>query len=98
MKNDRAAPSHAVVLGLKGRWEQALSQLIVALQDHPTERPALTLVLASKEREALAPWLEAHPNLDLIVRIEVLDAGPGGLPSDQDCEVCVEADGRPISW
>jgi len=95
VKSDRAAPSHALVLGLKGRWEQALSQLIVALQDHPTERPALTLVLAAKEREPLAPWLEAHPDLDLIVRIEVLDAGAGGLPSDQDCEVCVEADGAP---
>jgi hypothetical protein len=95
VKIDRSAPSHAIVLGLKGRWEQALSQLIVALQDHPTERPALTLVLAVKEREALAPWLAAHPDLDLIVRIEILDADPSGLPSDQDCEICVEADGTP---
>ncbi|WP_374548011.1 hypothetical protein, partial [Rhodoblastus sp.] len=94
-KSDHNAPSHAMVLGLKGRWEQALSQLIVALQDHPTERPTLTLVLDAKERESITPWLAAHPDLDLIVRIEILDAGPSNLPSDQDAEVCVAAFGPP---
>lgn len=95
VKANLSAPSHVVVVGLKGRWEQALNQLIVAAQDHPTERPALTLVISAKEREILAPWLAARPDLHLVVRMETLDAGAGALPVEADCETCVAADGPP---
>ena len=43
LKQDRNAPSHALVVGLQGRWEQALAQIVVALQDHPAKRPVVTL-------------------------------------------------------
>ncbi|HMN73576.1 MAG TPA: RyR domain-containing protein [Rhodoblastus sp.] len=94
-KPDRDAASHALVVGLQGRWEQALAQLIVALQDHPTKRPVLTLSLREDEKAALARWRGAHPDLDLVAALDVLDAGPQGLPDDAAAAACVAAHGAP---
>lgn len=94
-KPDRDAPSHTLVIGLQGRWEQALAQLIVAMQDHPTARPVLTLSLRDDEKTGFARWRAAHPDLDLIVDIDVLDAGAHALPDDEAAARTVAAHGAP---
>lgn len=95
LKTDRDAASHALVVGLQGRWEQALAQLVVALQDHPAKRPVITLSLRDDEKAAFARWRAAHPDFDLVVVFDVLDAGVHALPDDAAAEGCVAAHGAP---
>jgi hypothetical protein len=78
-KPDRAAPSHALVVGLQGRWEQALGQIILSLQDHPTARPNVTLALSEAEQQAFETWRAAHPDLDLIAQFRRL-----GFPAREE--------------
>jgi hypothetical protein len=79
-KPDRDARTHVLVLGLTGRWQQSLMQTIVAAQDHPTQRPLLTLVLPPEEAAALAAWQQARPELDLVAECNALPAGAALLP------------------
>lgn len=79
-KRDRNAPSHVMVAGLAGRFEQVLSELIVATQDHPSERPILSLVLTAPELKLFEAWRAARPELDLVVRFELLEAETARLP------------------
>lgn len=95
LKKDRDGASHAFVVGLQGRWEQALAQLVVALQDHPTKRPVVTLSLRDDEKAAFARWRAAHPDLDLVAAFDILDAGVHALPDDAAAEACVAAHGAP---
>jgi hypothetical protein len=82
-KPDRNTRSQALVLGLGGRWEQSLCQLIIALQDHPNVQPVVTMVLADDEKCAFARWRTSHPDLDLIVSFHILDRGACLLPTDE---------------
>ena len=95
LKQDRDAPSHALVVGLQGRWEQALAQIVVALQDHPAKRPIVTLSLREDEKAAFTRWRAAHPDLDLIVVFDILDAGAHALPDDEAAAACMAAHGAP---
>jgi RyR domain-containing protein len=74
-KRDPRERSHVLLVGLTGTWQQVAFQIIVATQDHPTERPILTFVVTNDEAEALQRWRTARPELDLIVEIEVLIRG-----------------------
>lgn len=74
MRADLTEPAHVLVVGLAGRWEESLAQLILAAQDHPTEAPILTLVVNAAEAAAFAPWRAARPDLDRIARIELVQA------------------------
>jgi len=94
-KPDRDAPSHALVVGLQGRWEQALAQLLVALQDHPAKRPVVTLSLREDEKGAFARWRAAHPDLDLVACFNPLDAGAHNLPDDEPAAATLAAHGAP---
>jgi len=69
-KPNRAAPSHALIVGLQGQWEQALCQIIIALQDHPTQRPNVTLALSDGEQAAFDTWRKSRPDLELIARLQ----------------------------
>lgn len=71
-KTDLGQPSHAVVIGLAGAWQQALMQIIVAMQDHPDTPPLLSLVVTQDEAEEVRVWREARPDLPLVVAIETL--------------------------
>jgi hypothetical protein len=79
-KQNLDARTHLLVLGLAGRWQQSLMQLVTAAQDHPTERPLLTLVLAPEEMAALAEWRHARPELELVAEFAVLPSGHALLP------------------
>jgi hypothetical protein len=83
-KRDLAERSHVLLLGLTGRWQQIASQIIVATQDHPTERPLLTFVVsADTEADTLQRWRAARPEFDLVVEIDVLVRNASDLlPSD----------------
>lgn len=94
-RTDRDKPSHALVVGLEGRWEQALTQLIVALQDHPSARPVLTLCLREAEKEDLQRWRAARPDLELVVELKMLDAGQQALPEDAAAAASIAAHGPP---
>ena len=73
--------THMLVLGLMGRWEQVLAQLVVAGQDHPVLRPLISLVLTPEEEAELAAWQADRPELDLIAEFAVLSAGTALLPA-----------------
>jgi hypothetical protein len=72
LKADLKARSHVLLVGLNGNWQQIAAQVVVATQDHPDERPILTVAVADGEAEALQRWRSARPELDLVVEIDVL--------------------------
>ncbi len=94
-KADRDVASHALVVGLQGRWEQALAQIVIALQDHPAKRPVVTLSLRDDEKAAFERWRAAHPDFGLVVDFHVLGAGPHALPDDEAAAATVATHGAP---
>jgi hypothetical protein len=82
-RSDRA---HVLVVGLYGGWEQALSRLVVALQDRPEETPIVSLVLDPQEREAVRAWCAARPDLPLVVAFETLAKGSGPLAGSEELD------------
>jgi hypothetical protein len=94
-KPDRTAPSHVLIIGLQGRWEQALGQIVISLQDHPTERPIISLALSAGEQETFEKWRAARSDLDLIVRFNCLRAASGFLPAEKDAAETVATFGPP---
>jgi hypothetical protein len=72
--------AHALVVGLKGSWEQTLSRLIVALQDRPDQSPLITLILDASERLAFERWRDNRPNLSLVARFSIRQRGSDLLP------------------
>jgi RyR domain-containing protein len=78
-KRDLTERSHVLLVGLSGAWQQIASQMVVATQDHPGERPILTFVVTDAELEALQHWRAARPELDLVVEIDVLTRGANDL-------------------
>ena len=68
-------PPHALVLGLRGGWEQVLSRLIVALQTRADISPVLSLVLDDDESRAFGTWARQRPDLPLVVEVEILARG-----------------------
>lgn len=93
----RASPesgSHVLVVGLAGRWEQALAQIILATQDHPTRAPFFTLVVDETEARKFADWRAVRPDIDLIAQFEVLVAATG-WPQEAICADLVTRAGPP---
>lgn len=86
IKPDLGKPSHVMVVGLAGRFEQVLAELVVKTQDHPSERPVISLILAKGERERFDAWHASRADLDLVVRFEFFDAGSARLPAEAALE------------
>jgi hypothetical protein len=83
LKQDLDTPSHVIVAGLSGNWQQIVAQIIVAMQDHPDKRPVLTFVVDDDEAGIVKHWHEARPELDLVLEIAVLPRlADALLPSD----------------
>jgi len=78
-----AVSAHALVVGLVGSWEQALSRLLVALQDRPDDVPIVSLILDPAERDRFEAWRRARSDLALVARFEVLPRGAGLLHDPQ---------------
>ena len=75
-----AARTHIMVIGLAGRWQQALAQLVLCAQDHPNERPLFSLLLDKAEASLLSAWCAARPQLPLVAEFAVLTALPTEAP------------------
>lgn len=83
LKGDLDTPSHVIVVGLSGNWQQIVAQIIVATQDHPEKRPVLTFVVDDDEAGKVKHWHEARPELDLVAEIAILPRQADALlPSD----------------
>ena len=83
LKAAPSEPSHILVIGLGGHWQQVLMQLIVSAQDHPETAPRLTLVLDEDEAEEFDAWRDAKPELALVATFDVLLRGKSGaVPAD----------------
>ncbi len=72
--------SHVLMVGLEGRWQSVLFQLIHAAQDVPDATPLFTLVLNEAERASFAEWRASLAELDLIAEFAVLDSMPSVTP------------------
>jgi hypothetical protein len=72
LKRDRDTPSHAIVVGLSGNWQQIVAQIITAMQDNPDKRAVLSFVVDDGEAELLRHWQEARPELEQVVEITIL--------------------------
>jgi hypothetical protein len=72
LKDDADTPSHVIVVGLSGNWQQIVAQIIVATQDHPDKRAVLTFIADDGEAEMVKHWHEARPELDQVVEITIL--------------------------
>lgn len=79
-KADKDLASHVLIVGLSGRFEQVLAQVMVAIQDCATARPLLSFLLNEAEARRLAEWRQARPDLDLVVQCEEIAVGAGRLP------------------
>src|SRR6516165_4018887 len=66
------AGSHALMIGLVGNWEQLAAQLVIAMQDHPTNSPVLSFAVNQEGADKVRRWHENKPELDLVVQIVVL--------------------------
>ncbi len=83
LKADLDAPSHVLVVGLSGNWQQIVMQLVTALQDHPDKRGVLTFVVSAAEAEAVQRWRDSRPEYRLLVDISImLRQSDALLPSD----------------
>jgi hypothetical protein len=83
LKDDVDTPSHVIVVGLSGNWQQIVAQIIVATQDHPDKRAVLTIVVDDGEAGLVKHWHEARPELDQVVEIAILPRQADALlPSD----------------
>ena len=94
-KQDRSRASHVLVIGLCGRWEQIISQLVISTQDCPAQKSILSFVINADETAKLASWRSKRPDLDLISCFEVLPTGPRNMPSDDDAAAWRERCGAP---
>lgn len=79
LAGDGDAPVHALMVGLCGGWQQALSRLTVALQVRPDATPLISLLLDEAEAEAFSSWRTARPDLPLVVETRVLPRSRGLL-------------------
>jgi len=72
VKGPEGPTSHALMIGLVGNWEQLAAQLVIAMQDHPTNSPVLTFAVNQEGADKVRRWHENKPELDLVVQIAVL--------------------------
>jgi RyR domain/TrkA-N domain len=72
LKEDISAPAHVLIVGLTGNWRQIIAQIIIASQDQPDKCAVLTFIVDDHEAEQVKHWHESKPELDLVVKIEVL--------------------------
>lgn len=79
-KKDRDLASHVMIVGLSGQWEEIVGQILLSVQDHPTERPILTFILNTAESASLDQWCADRPDLSLVVEIERIGTGQRLLP------------------
>lgn len=95
LKENLERPSHILVVGLDGNWQQTLLQLIVSAQDYPDRPPTLSIVANADEIGSLQKWREARPELALVASIEVLPIQGHDLPRDSEATAWREAFGAP---
>jgi hypothetical protein len=79
-KTDSEQRTHVLVVGLAGRWQQVLAQLVMIAQDHPHQVPLFSLVLEDTEAKAFERWRRARPDLPLVAEFAVLPALPETVP------------------
>lgn len=94
-KQDRSGASHVLIIGLSGRWEQIVSQLLISTQDCPVQKSILSFVLNADDAAKLAAWRSRRPDLDLVARFETLSANTQNMPSDEEAPAWRERCGVP---
>jgi hypothetical protein len=72
LKEDIHASAHVLIVGLTGNWRQIVAQIIIAAQDHPDKCAVLTFIVDDRDAEQVKHWHESKPELDLVVKIEIL--------------------------
>jgi hypothetical protein len=76
--------SHVLIIGLLGDWEQLAAEVVITVQDHPTNVPVLTFAVDQEGADKVRRWHEDKPELDLVVEITVLPIEAGAtLPSSE---------------
>jgi hypothetical protein len=81
LKADIEEQTRVLVVGLRGKWQQIIMQLVISSQDHPEVLPLFILVLDENETSAFATWRATKPDLDLVGRFEIIPRGEGLLPT-----------------
>jgi hypothetical protein len=81
LKADIEEQTRVLVVGLRGKWQQIIMQLVISIQDHPEVLPLFILVLDENETSAFATWRATKPDLDLVGRFEIIPRGEGLLPT-----------------
>jgi len=81
LKADIEEQTRVLVVGLQGKWQQIIMQLVISSQDHPEVLPLFILVLDENETSAFATWRATKPDLDLVGRFEIIPRGEGLLPT-----------------
>jgi hypothetical protein len=83
LKSGADLPSHVIVIGLLGNWQQIVAQLVVTAQDRPDTRALLTFIVDDAEAELVKHWRAARPELDQVVDIAILPRQADALlPAD----------------
>ena len=72
VKGPQGPASHVLMIGLVGNWEQLAAQLVIAMQDHPTNSAVLTFAVDREGADKVRRWHKDRPDLDLVVEIFVL--------------------------
>jgi hypothetical protein len=95
LKDNLERPSHVLVVGLAGNWQQNLLQLIVSAQDFPDAPPTLSIVANADEIENLQKWQQARPELALVATIQTIAVEDDGLPEGSEARTWRETSGAP---
>ncbi|WP_376988137.1 RyR domain-containing protein [Bosea sp. R86505] len=95
LKENPERPSHILIVGLSGNWQQNLMQLIVSGQDHPDMPPMLSIVATADEIESLRSWQSAKPELGLVVDVNVIAVEADALPEAEKARSWRNTYGQP---
>ena len=88
LKRDLNMPSHVLVVGIAGNWQQIIAQIIAGIQDHPEKRSVLSFVVNDSEAKVVNGWQKAKPELGLIVEIVTLKRQPDSMMPSDDIIKC----------
>ncbi|OYW60758.1 MAG: hypothetical protein B7Z40_19585, partial [Bosea sp. 12-68-7] len=83
------------MIGLAGRYEQVMAEVLLSTQDHPDERPLISLALTEKEARGFAAWRADRPDLDLVARFETMAREDGRLPAEPVLSEWHQRNGKP---
>lgn len=88
-------PSHVLIVGLAGRYEQVLAELLLCTQDHPDQSPLFSFALTEKEARGLEAWRVDRPDVALVVRFEIMIREEGRVPADPVLSDWHQRNGKP---